>query len=62
MTLILLTPAVQKGNKELLDFINKNIEKLGKRKTSSIRLMKKLFTTYGDAAKADLVVEGGQVK
>ena len=38
-----IAAAVQKGNQELLDFINKDIEKLGK-KTSSIRPMKKHFT------------------
>ena len=53
----------KKGNKELLDFINDDIQKLGKEKLSSTKLMKKLFTHYDDAAKADdLVVEGGEVK
>lgn len=38
-----IAAAVQKGNQELLDFINKDIEKLA-RKTSSTRPMKKHFT------------------
>lgn len=38
-----IAAAVQKGNQELLDFINKDIEKLA-RKTSSTRPMKKYFT------------------
>lgn len=38
-----IAAAVQKGNQELLDFINKDIEKLT-RKTSSTRPMKKHFT------------------
>lgn len=38
-----IAAAVQKGNQELLDFINKDIEKLARR-TSSTRPMKKHFT------------------
>ena len=58
-----IAPAVQKGNKELLDFINKDIEKLGKENFFHKAYEKTLHPTYGDAAKADdLVVEGGQVK
>ena len=58
-----IAPAVQKGNKELLDFINKDIKKLGKENFFHKDYEKTLRPTYGDAAKADdLVVEGGEVK
>ena len=58
-----IAPAVQKGNKELLDFINKDIKKLGEENFFHKDYEKTLHPTYGDAAKADdLVVEGGQVK
>mgnify|MGYP000962325147 CR=1 FL=1 len=57
-----IAPAVQKGNQELLDFINKDIEKLGKENFFHKAYEKTLHPTYGDAAKADdLVVEGGKV-
>ncbi len=59
-----IAAAVQKGNQELLDFINKDIENQV-RKTSSTRPMKNTplpNLSGGDAAKADdLVVEGGKV-
>ena len=58
-----IAPAVQKGNKELLDFINKDIKKLGEENFFHKDYEKTLHPTYGDAAKADdLVVEGGEVK
>ena len=58
-----IAPAVQKGNKELLDFINDDIQKLGKENFFHKAYEKTLHPTYGDAAKADdLVVEGGEVK
>ena len=57
-----IAAAVQKGNQELLDFINKDIEKLGKENFFHKSYEKTLHPTYGDAAKADdLVVEGGKV-
>ena len=57
-----IAAAVQKGNQELLDFINKDIEKLGKENFFHKVYEKTLHPTYGDAAKADdLVVEGGKV-
>lgn len=57
-----IAAAVQKGNQELLDFINKDIEKLGKENFFHKAYEKTLHLTYGDAAKADdLVVEGGKV-
>ncbi|VPU28564.1 ABC transporter substrate binding lipoprotein-amino acid transport [Streptococcus pneumoniae] len=57
-----IAAAVQKGNQELLDFINKDIEKLGKENFFHKAYEKTLHPTYGDTAKADdLVVEGGKV-
>ena len=57
-----IAAAVQKGNQELLDFINKDIEKLGKENFFHKAYEKTLHPTYGDAAKADdLVVEGGKL-
>ena len=57
-----IAAAAQKGNQELLDFINKDIEKLGKENFFHKADEKTLHPTYGDAAKADdLVVEGGKV-
>ena len=60
---ILSLQPFKKGNKELLDFINKDIKKLGKENFFHKDYEKTLRPTYGDAAKADdLVVEGGEVK
>lgn len=57
-----IAPAVQKGNKELLDFINQTIEDLGKEEFFRKAYQETLQPVYGDAAKADdLVVEGGLV-
>lgn len=57
-----IAPAVQKGNQELLDYINQEIEKLGKENFFHKAYEKTLHPTYGDAANADdLVVEGGKV-
>ncbi len=57
-----IAAAVQKGNQELLDFINKDIEKLGKENFFHKAYEKTLHPTYSDAAKADdLVVEDGKV-
>ncbi|WP_367985886.1 cysteine ABC transporter substrate-binding protein [Streptococcus sp. ZY1909104] len=58
-----IAPAVQKGNKELLDFINQTIEKLGQKQFFHKAYEETLHPVYGDAAKADdLVVEGGVVE
>lgn len=47
---------------EILDYINQEIEKLGKENFFHKAYEKTLHPTYGDAAKADdLVVEGGKV-
>ena len=49
--------------RSLLDFINKDIKKLGEENFFHKDYEKTLHPTYGDAAKADdLVVEGGEVK
>ena len=47
-----IAPAVQKGNKELLDFINKDIKKLGEENFFHKDYEKTLHPTYGDAANA----------
>ncbi|HFI0273647.1 TPA: cysteine ABC transporter substrate-binding protein [Streptococcus suis] len=58
-----IAPAVQKGNKELLDFINQTIEKLGQEQFFHKAYEETLHPVYGDTAKADdLVVEGGVVE
>lgn len=58
-----IAPAVQKGNTELLDFINQTIEKLGKEQFFHKAYQETLQPVYGDAAKADdLVVEGGVIE
>ena len=54
--------AVQKGNQELLGFINKDIEKLGKENFFHKAYEKTLHSTYDNAAKSDdLVFEDGKV-
>lgn len=58
-----IAPAVQKGNTELLNYINEEIKKLGQENFFHKAYEATLHPTYGDAAKADdLVVEGGEVK
>ncbi|WP_277290969.1 cysteine ABC transporter substrate-binding protein [Streptococcus sp. ZY19097] len=57
-----IAPAVQKGNKELLDYINDEIKKLGEENLFHKDYEETLHPVYGDAAKADdLVIEGGKV-
>ncbi len=57
-----IAPAVQKGNKELLDYINKEIKTLGEENFFHKDYEETLRPVYGDEAKADdLVVEGGKV-
>lgn len=57
-----IAPAVQKGNKELLDYINDEIKKLGEENFFHKDYEETLHPVYGDAAKADdLVIEGGKV-
>lgn len=57
-----IAPAVQKGNKELLDYINDEIKKLGEENFFHKDYEETLHPVYGDAAKADdLVIEGVKV-
>jgi polar amino acid transport system substrate-binding protein len=58
-----IAPAVQKGNKELLDFINNDIKKLGQEQFFHKDYQATLASVYGSAVNPDdLVVEGGVVK
>ena len=55
--------AVKKGNKELLDFINNDIKKLGQEQFFHKDYQATLASVYGSAVNPDdLVVEGGVVK
>ncbi len=57
-----IAPAVQKGNKELLDFINSEIVKLGKENFFHKDYEETLKPVYGDDVNPDdIVVEGGEV-
>ena len=58
-----IAPAVQKGNKELLDWLNEEIKTLGKENFFHKDFEETLKPVYGDAvAPENLVVEGGEVK
>ncbi|SFC20282.1 amino acid ABC transporter substrate-binding protein, PAAT family (TC 3.A.1.3.-) [Streptococcus gallolyticus] len=57
-----IAPAVQKGNTELLDWINDEIKTLGEENFFHKDYEEMLELVYGDAANPDnLVVEGGNV-
>ena len=57
-----IAPAVTKGNKTLLDFINTEIKKLGKENFFHSDYEATLRPVYGEKSDADaLVVEGGQL-
>ena len=57
-----IAPAVQKGNTTLLDWLNDEIEALGKENFFHADYEATLADVYGDAANPDnLVVEGGKV-
>ena len=57
-----IAPAVQKGNKELLDFVNDEIVKLGKDDFFHKDYKETLAPVYGDEVNPDeIVVEGGEV-
>lgn len=57
-----IAPAVQKGNKELLDFVNDEIVKLGKGDFFHKDYQETLAPVYGDEVNPDeIVVEGGEV-
>lgn len=58
-----IAPAVQKGNKELLNYINDEIKKLAKENFFHKDYEETLAPVYGSAVQPDeLVVEGGEVK
>lgn len=58
-----IAPAVQKGNTTLLDWLNDEIEALGKENFFHADYEATLAQVYGDAADPDsLVVEGGKVE
>lgn len=57
-----IAPAVQKGNKELLAYINDEIKKLGEENFFHKNYEATLAPVYGNAVNPDdLVVEGGEV-
>ena len=54
----LIAPAVQKGNKELLDWLNQDLEKLAKQGVIHQAYEKTLKPVYGDGIPAkDLIIE-----
>lgn len=58
-----IAPAVQKGNKELLAYINDKIKKLGEENFFHKNYEATLAPVYGSAVNPDdLVVEGGEIK
>lgn len=58
-----IAPAVQKGNKELLAYINDEIKKLGEENFFHKNYEATLAPVYGSSVNPDdLVVEGGEVK
>lgn len=58
-----IAPAVQKGNQELLAYINDEIKKLGKENFFHKNYELTLAPVYGAAVNPDdLVVEGGEIK
>ncbi len=57
-----IAPAVQKGNKELLDWVNEEIKSLAKEKFFHKDYEKTLKPVYGDSVDVDsIVVEGGEM-
>lgn len=58
-----IAPAVKKGNKELLDWINTELENLGKENFIHKAYDATLKPVYGDSiSPEDIVVEGGKLK
>ena len=55
-----IAPAVQKGNKELLNWLNDEIVKLGKENFFHKDYEETLVDTYGLDYEDELVVEGGE--
>lgn len=56
-----IAPAVSKGNQTLLDWINEEIQTLGKEQFFHADYDATLTDTYGEEYKEELVVEGGAV-
>lgn len=57
-----IAPAVKKGNKELLDWINNTLADLGKEQFINKAFEAELKPVYGDSVSAEsVVVEGGQL-
>jgi polar amino acid transport system substrate-binding protein len=56
-----IAPAVAKGNKELLDWINTDLNTLGKENFVHQAYKDTLTSVYGEGFTDQLVVEGGQV-
>lgn len=58
-----IAPAVQKGNTELLDWINNELAEIGKENFISEAYDNTLLLTYGDTVnKESVIVEGGKVE
>lgn len=57
-----IAPAVSKGNKELLNWINDEIKTLGKESFFHKAYNETLLSTYGSEYRNTLVVEGGEVR
>jgi polar amino acid transport system substrate-binding protein len=57
-----IAPAVTKGNKELLDWINSELVTLGKENFIHKAYDETLKTVYGSEFEDSLVIEGGQIK
>lgn len=57
-----IAPAVAKGNKELLDWINKELVTLGKENFVHKDYESTLKSVYGEENINDIVVEGGKLK
>lgn len=57
-----IAPAVSKGNKSLLDWLNKETEELGKENFFHADYEATLIDTYGKDYEDTLVVEGGKVE
>lgn len=57
-----IAPAVTKGNKELLDWINSELTTLGKENFIHKAYEATLTSVYGSDYEDSLVIEGGQVK
>ena len=58
-----IAPAVQKGNTELLNWVNDTLSKLGNESFISKAYDETLLPTYGDHVdKASVIIEGGKVE